>query len=129
MTTVANEPEIASGPQTASTWKDIDAKLAELAGEQGRRDFEIGKWMLAAERERVHIQAGFRSLVEYFEHRLGKSPLSITERLRTARCLKSLPQIADALGGGQMHYSIARELTRVATAATEQDWIDAVRGR
>ena len=126
---VKSETEKRSQPGAASTWKEVDAKLVELAGEQSRREYELGQWMLAAERERVHVQMGFRSLVEYFEHRLGKAPLAITERLRTARCLKALPRIADEMIAGRMHYSVVRELTRVATADTEQDWIVAVRGR
>ena len=66
---------------------------------------------------------GCASLVDYMEREMGYTPRAAIERLRVAKAIVGLPQIADALNEGELSYSAARELTRVATADTEADWL------
>lgn len=66
---------------------------------------------------------------EYLEREVGYGPQAAIERLRIARVLAELPQIEAGLAEGGLPYSAVRELTRVATAETEQAWLDSVRGR
>src|SRR2546425_6130445 len=95
--------------------KQIDATLRRLATEQASRDYDLGRAMLAAERDRTHEQWAFRSALEYLEYRLPDlKPSSITERLRVARRLEELPMLADALQSGRLAFSIVREITRIA---------------
>jgi hypothetical protein len=65
---------------------------------------------------------------EYLERELGYGPHTGAERLRVARALGELPRIADALAAGELHYSAVRELSRIATEATEDEWLEAARG-
>ncbi len=37
--------------------------------------------------------------------------------------------MSEALGAGQVCWSVLRELTRVATDETEREWLDAAQGR
>src|SRR5690606_29666117 len=46
-----------------------------------------------------------------------------TERLRVASALEALPQTSQALRRGDISFSAAREVTRVATADTEAKWL------
>ena len=46
-----------------------------------------------------------------------------------AEALEELPALAEALRSGQTCWSALRELTRVATPATEREWLEATRGR
>jgi hypothetical protein len=48
--------------------------------------------------------------------------------MRVARALASLPETTAALARGERTYSAVRELTRVATAETETDWLAASKG-
>lgn len=68
---------------------------------------------------------GCASLVDYMEREMGYSPRAALERLRVAKAIVDLPAIAEALDQGELSYSAARELTRVATADTEADWLAA----
>ncbi len=52
---------------------------------------------------------------------------STRERIRVGRALRSLPQIEDALVSGELSYSRAREVTRVATPGDESAWLDLAR--
>jgi hypothetical protein len=48
--------------------------------------------------------------------------------MRVARALARLPETAAALSRGELAYSAVRELTRVAMADTEADWLAASKG-
>ncbi len=49
--------------------------------------------------------------------------------MRVAEALEKLPELAQALRTGQLCWSVIRELSRVATAETEREWLQAVEGK
>ena len=60
---------------------------------------------------------------------MGYKRRSTDERLRVAEALQNLPELGQALREGRVTWSVARELTRVATPENERAWLDVVRGR
>jgi len=56
----------------------------------------------------------------------GVAPTTARDRMRVAVALESLPAVRAALTAGDVTFSAVRELTRVATADTEQAWLDAI---
>jgi 5-methylcytosine-specific restriction endonuclease McrA len=62
---------------------------------------------------------GFRSCAEWLGWKVGLNPGAAREKVRVARALGRLPQIAAALGRGELSYAKVRALTRVATPETE----------
>jgi 5-methylcytosine-specific restriction endonuclease McrA len=110
-------------------WLRAHEALSRLAKERARADAEEGRWLLAALRSATHVHLGFGSFAEYIERTLGYKPRSTQEKLRVAEALEQLPLIAGALEQGSLHWSCARELTRVAIPETEQEWLDASRGK
>ncbi len=67
----------------------------------------------------MHERLGYASMVEYVERTLGHQAKVARERLRVADALGDLPRLASALKHGDLPWSAARELTRVAVADTE----------
>ncbi|HEV8585946.1 MAG TPA: DUF222 domain-containing protein, partial [Methylomirabilota bacterium] len=63
---------------------------------------------------------GFRSCAHWLTWRVGLDPGAARERVRVARALGTLPRLATALARGELSYSKARALTRVATPETEE---------
>jgi len=110
-------------------WQRIDRELRALAKQRSALDAEELQLLTRAIRIEVWRQLGMASVHEYLEHVLGYSPRQATERIRVATALEDLPELADALATGELHFSAIRELSRVATRATEQAWIDAARGK
>src|SRR5262245_66087002 len=49
------------------------------------------------------------------------------ERIRIARALSALPALSQALREGSISFSAVKEITRVATRANEEDWIQVAR--
>ncbi|HEX7839144.1 MAG TPA: hypothetical protein VF469_16820 [Kofleriaceae bacterium] len=69
------------------------------------------------------------SALDYLERVLGYAPRTAQDRLRVARALGDLPGLTAALAGGELAFSAVRELTRVATPATEAAWVAAATGK
>ena len=112
-----------------SEWVRAHEALSRLARERARADAEEGRWLLAALRSAAHVHLGFGSFGEYVERLFGYKPRSTQEKLRVAEALEALPATARALEQGALNWSAARELSRVAVAETEQEWLGVASGK
>src|SRR5258708_36769538 len=110
-------------------WRRAHEDLSRIAKARAQLDWEEGGALLRALRAGVHHHLGFGSFAEYVERILGYGPRWIEGRLRVAEALEGLPGIRKALASGDLGWSAARELTRVATPQSERHWIDVARGR
>src|SRR5213593_2632770 len=63
---------------------------------------------------------GFRSCAAWLSWWVGLDLGAARERVRVARALGTLPQLAQALARGELSYAKVRALTRVATPETEE---------
>jgi hypothetical protein len=115
--------ETACDPTPA--WQTVDRALRAIAGQRATLDADEAHWLREAERCQIWRELGMVSALDYMERVLGYAPRTAQERLRVARALGELPTLTDALAHGKLPYSAVRELTRVATARTEQAWCDA----
>src|SRR4029079_12321785 len=110
-------------------WQRAHAELTRLARTRAGLDWEEGRWLARALRAGAHVRLGFGSFAEYCERLFGYLPRFTFEKLRVAEALERLPEISQALRDGAITWSAVRELTRVAIAETEGEWLSAARGR
>jgi hypothetical protein len=106
-------------------WRLAHARCEAVARRAAALDREIGRALLDADRASVHVYLGYGGIIEYGERQFGYAPKITQERLRVAGALESLPLLDQALEAGRLCYSAVRELTRVAVADTEAEWIAA----
>lgn len=121
------QPRDATGAQMPD-WRVVDRALRTIAARRAALDAEEADWLRKAEALQIWRQLGMVSALDYLERTLGYAPRTAQERLRVARALGDLPRLTAALAGGELPFSAIRELTRVATRATEADWAAAVQG-
>jgi len=123
--------EVGAGRSATEWWRVVDGELCRLAKGQARNDAAIARWLRDADSIRIWEHLGYATMFEYAERRLGYAPRTAKDRLRVAHALADLPLIEEALADsdGRLHYSAARELTRVATPETEYAWIKAIEGK
>jgi hypothetical protein len=126
--TSAHSPTPAQ-PHKPTDWQIAHSQLLRLATERAHLDADEGDWLLRALRSRAHTNLGFASFAEYIERLFGYSPRWTAEKLRVAEALETLPSLRHALATGDIPWSVARELTRVATPTTESSWLAATRMR
>ena len=99
--------------------------LRRIVKARGALDAQEAAALREAEDLKLWRQYGYASLLEYMELEMGYSPRAALERLRVAKAIEELPKIGEAMTQGDLSFSGARELTRVATAETEQEWLEA----
>src|SRR5688572_28573945 len=101
---------------------EVDALGDEIAELSGQLDAAMHRLLTAIRRfdaiEGWHRQ-GALSCAQWLNWRIGMSLGTAREHVRVARALESLPQIDAVLRRGQLSYSKARAMTRVATPETE----------
>jgi 5-methylcytosine-specific restriction endonuclease McrA len=112
-----------------ASWRQAHEELVRLATERAGLDFEEGRWLVRAHRSGAHVRLGYASFHEYTERLFGYGPRLTQEKLRVAEALEDLPETARDLQTGAISFSLARELTRVATPSAEKEWLEAARGR
>jgi hypothetical protein len=103
----------------------VDRELRGLGVARARNDFALCRWLQLGREVEVHKACGYSSLREYSERVLGLSARETEERLRIAVALEELPELSAQFERGELHFAAVRELTRVATAETELEWLGA----
>jgi Domain of unknown function (DUF222) len=107
----------ASAP--AFTAADLDRLGDEIAALSAHLDAATARLLTLLREFDAHggWANGCRSCAEWLSWRVGLEPGAARERVRVARALGELPELAAALARGELSYSKVRALTRVATPA------------
>lgn len=118
-----------AGSRGSIGWREAHRQLQRIARRRASLDADEARWLVVARDAGVHVELGFRSMVDYVAHTLGCQPRTAYERLRVAEALVDLPVIRAALAAGATSWCAVRELTRVAKPETEQAWLDRAAGK
>ena len=110
-------------------WKELHGRLRSIAKRRVALEAEEAGYLLEAEESRLYRRLGYTSMLEYMERELHYGPHAANERLRVAHALIDLPLIAELFRDGELCFSAIRELTRVATRATEQAFLERAQGK
>ncbi|MDX1396587.1 MAG: DUF222 domain-containing protein, partial [Gemmatimonadota bacterium] len=115
----------------------VRARRRWLAG-VGDRIASISAHLTAATAEQLDLirvfdegqgwhEEGFTTCAAWLSWRIGVGGGTAREKVRVARALGELPHMRAAMGRGELSYSLARALTRVATPENEADLVEAAR--
>ncbi len=110
-------------------WKGLHQRLRSIAKRRVALEAEEAGLLLDAEESRLYRRLGYTTMHEYMERELHYGPHAANERLRVAHALVELPLIAELFRDGELCFSAVRELTRVATPATEQAFLHTAQGK
>src|SRR6478735_988013 len=114
---------VSAAREVEAEWINIDRELRRNAAGRAAIDAHEMYWLREAERVALWKPLGMVSMLDYMDRVLGHTPETARKRMRVARALADLPNLTGALERGELTFSAVRELTRVATPATEQRWI------
>src|SRR4030095_13757090 len=97
------------------------------AGNTARRRFIDA--LRAMQESRLYRQLGFPSLAAYADATFHYARTQVFEFLRVSKALLDLPRIARAFELGELTWSLASELARVADREHEGEWLALLPGR
>jgi hypothetical protein len=112
-----------------STPRGLDAEIVRMGQRLAARDLELGEMADDFFARRCWRFLGYASAEQYARERLGISCSSVQHRVRLARRVRGLPEVAAALRRADIGYEAALLVARVATPDTAADWVDRARGR
>src|SRR5688572_21897195 len=107
----------------------VHAELSRLGAEHKKIDSEVMSLLPIAIERSLHLKLGMGSMLEYCERVLGYDVHTAREHIRVAKALLDLPKTHEAVAAGDVSYTAAREITRVATDDTEAEWIAVAQSR
>ena len=116
--------EFAGEDLTPEEVEALSDRIAELAAHITAATYRLLVLIRRYDDSRGWHHAGFTSCARWLSWRIGVSPGAARERVRVARSLADLPALSEALRRGELSYSVARALTRVATPETEEELVD-----
>ena len=102
--------------------RPIDEIAAEICTLTGHINAANHRWlMLIAEFDRRNgwADSATQSCAHWLNWKCGIAMGAAREKVRVARALENLPKVSAAMACGKLSYSKAREITRVASAETE----------
>ena len=120
-TTTAGEPGARSPlVDTAERLHDTALRAFRL-GNRGR--LELCRSLRALHTSRQYLALGFPSIVAYSTRFFRFRRSQTYECVRVADALEKLPGCTEAFVAGAIDWSALKQITRVATGATEREWL------
>ncbi len=100
--------------------RDLAASITELMGHLNAANRRWLAMIAEFDRRKGWSDSMTQSCAHWLNWQCGIALGAAREKVRVAHALEQLPLIGAAMGRGELSYAKVRELTRVATAATEQ---------
>ncbi len=107
------------GAEPALSLAQLEAQITELAGHLNAANYRWLKLIAEFDRREGWVGRQLISCAHWLNFKCGLNLGAAREKVRVAHALERLPQIAAAMGRGELSYSKVRALTRVAEAGTE----------
>ncbi|HET7607714.1 MAG TPA: DUF222 domain-containing protein [Gammaproteobacteria bacterium] len=99
--------------------EELEAEITELWGYLNAATYRFLVLVAEFDRVRGYAHRGLANTAQWLNWQCGIGPVAAREKVRVARSLERLPEIADAFAKGEISYSKVRAMTRVATPANE----------
>ncbi|GMR23331.1 MAG: hypothetical protein BMS9Abin37_1749 [Acidobacteriota bacterium] len=127
MCALSQELSSEPGPESGLSIDEIEARLSAAAIHHHLEERNIAYWLLEIEERRLHKERGFSSIGDSAMELVGIKPRKAQYLVFIASRLEKLPKIRAAFDSGELSWTKAREITGVATAETEAEWLEKAR--
>lgn len=103
---------------------EVHSRLVLLARVDRRVESALCFYLQEVEERGLYIDYGHACTVDYVRECLGLEDRKTRTLLHLARRFKELPKMKESFSRGEIPYTKAREVVKVATAKNEEEWID-----
>jgi hypothetical protein len=102
---------------------EVHALLQDALASLRRAERHAVLWFAEIRRRRLHRDLGYASLHQYAREALGFSASKTSQFVRLAEALDKLPALREFVESGQIGWTKAREVVKVATPRSEERWL------
>ena len=81
-------------------------------------------WFAEIRQRQLYRRLGYSSLHQYAGEALGFSKSKTSQFIRLAEALDELPLLRESLAKGELSWTKAREVVKVATKRSQEQWVD-----
>jgi hypothetical protein len=106
---------------------ELEAEITELWGLLNAATYRFLILVAEYDREKAFERHGLANTAQWLNWQCGIRAVAAREKVRVARALEQLPEVADAFAKGEISYSKVRAMTRVATPANESVLVQVAR--
>lgn len=103
--------------------RDLEAQITELTAHLNAATYYWLTLIAEFDRREGWSDGATRSCAHWLNWKCGIDLGAARERVRVAHALENLPRISEAMREGRLSYSKVRAITRVATEATEETFL------
>ncbi len=103
--------------------RQVDRCFARTVRESERVRRNLVLWFADLVRRRLYLELGYTSIYAYSSERHGFSKSRCAQLLRVVGSLEELPELRRSVAAGEMPWTKAREVVKVATRETEGAWV------
>ena len=107
--------------------EELEARITELWGHLNAATYRFLALVAEFDRTKCYERHGLVNTAQWLNWQCGIGTVAAREKVRVARALEALPQISAVFARGEVSYSKARAMTRVATAANESVLVSVAR--
>lgn len=115
--------QVATTPERPLSAREIHDRLRAALAELQRAERNAVLWFSEIVRRKLYRDLGYASIHQYAELALGFKKSKTSQFLRLSECLKELPHLRRSMASGELSWTKAREVAKVATPRTETAWI------
>jgi hypothetical protein len=106
---------------------EVDHRLRTALHELQLAERNAVLWFGEVLKRKLFRELGFSSIYQYAGEALGFSPPRTAQFLRLCVSLEELPALKQSVAAGEVSWTKAREVAKVATPQTDSAWVDLAR--
>jgi hypothetical protein len=103
--------------------KTVDLQLKQALDELRRAEKNAVLWFAEIQNRKLYEKLGYSSIYQYATVELAFSKGKASQFINLAESMRALPKLKRSLSRGEIPWTKAREVSRVATPKTEKAWI------
>ena len=103
---------------------EVHSSLREAVAEMRHAERNAVLWFSEVLRRKLYRELGHASIHDYASQALGFSQSKTYQFIKLSGSLESLPKLRQAILTGDVTWTKARGIVGVATAKTEEDWVE-----
>jgi hypothetical protein len=103
--------------------KEVDRRLVALARAHRRAESALSYYLKDVDERQLYLQYGHGNTIDYARERLGFEERKTRSLLNIARSFEKLPNLNSAFRRGDIPWTKAREVAKVAKPETDREWL------